>query len=156
MSKLPTGEIHVIKGLDAVADAFAGTVYSDVINLAEWGAALGIIHKGVGATGTATITVEACDDAAGNNPAAITFNYQAQTSGDTPGDVTAATTSGFATTAGSSQIYKIWIDPQQLPAGQSWVRIKSVEVVDDPVLGGMLLLGLKPRYARHVPNTAIA
>lgn len=156
MSVLTFGKRHIVKGLDAVADAFSGTVYSDVVHMAEYAVCRFIVHKGVGTTGTATLTVQACDDAAGNNPTAVPFKYQKYTgSDDLPGAVTAATASGFATTAGSSQLYVVEVDSQSL-GSQGWVRLKSVEVVDDPVLGGILIELLGPRYANDIPSTAIA
>lgn len=156
MSVLTFGKRHIIKGLDPVANAFASTVYSDVVKMAEYAVARFIVFKGVGTTGTATLTIEACDDAAGNNPVAIPFKYQKYTgSDDLPGDVTAATAAGFTTTAGSSQLYVLEGDSQSLGA-KGWIRLKSVEVVASPVLGGILIEMLGPRYAADIPNTAIA
>jgi hypothetical protein len=76
MSVLTFGKRHIVKGLDAVANAFAGTVYSDVVHMAEYSVARFIVHKGVGTTGTATLTVEACDNANGTNPVAIPFKVR--------------------------------------------------------------------------------
>lgn len=157
MPNLTFGERHIVKGLDAVADAFAGTVYSDVVKVANYHAARFILHKGVGATGTSTLTVEACSDAAGNDAEAIPFSYQAYTgSDDVPGAVTNATTAGFATTAGSSQLYVLEVESQRMPAGKPWIRLKAAEVVDSAVLGGILIELLKPRYGADVPATVIA
>ena len=150
------GKRHIVKGIDAVADAFSGTVYSDVVRMGQYAVARFIRHHGVGATGTSTITVEACDDAAGTNPVAIPFNYQKYIGADDlPGAVSAAAAAGFATTAGSSQLYVIEADAQSL-AGKGWIRMKCVEVVDSPVLGGILIELLGPRYATDIPETAIA
>lgn len=157
MSNLTFGERHIVKGLDAVADAFAGTVYSDAVKMGAYAAARFIVHKGVGTTGTSTLTLEACDDAAGNNPVAIPFSYQVYAAADdVPADVVNATAAGFATTAGSSHLYVLEAESQRMPAAKPWLRLKAVEVVNDPVLGGVLIELLKPRYARHVPDTAIA
>lgn len=157
MSNLTFGERHIIKGLDPVADAFSGTVTSDVVNMKEYAAARFIIYKGAGATGTSTITVQACDNPAGDNPVAVTFAYQAYTGlTDAPADVVAATAAGFVTTAGNSQLYVIEVEAQALPPAKPWVRLRAVEVVDSPVLGGILIEMLKPRYGAHIPATAIA
>jgi hypothetical protein len=158
MSKLTFGKRHIVTGLDPVADSLAGTVYSDVVNMEEYDAIRFILHKGVGATGTSTLTIEACDNAAGDNPVAIPFNYQAyiSTTTDLPGDVTAATATGFATTAGSSQIYVLEAESQRLTANKSWIRLKAVEVVDSPVLAGILIEMLGPRYGNDIPATVIA
>jgi len=157
MSNLTFGERHIVKGLDAVADAFAGTITSDVISAKHYHVVRFILHKGVGATGTSTLTIEACDNAAGNNPVAVPFSYQAYTGADDiPGAVINATTAGFTTTAGSSQLYVLEVESQRIPAAKPWVRLKAVEVVDSPVLGGILIELLTPRYAAHIPATAIA
>lgn len=147
---------HVVNALLPVADAFAGTVYSDVINMKNWNHAQFVIQKGAGAVGTATITVEACDDVVPTNVSAVPFKYQKCTSGDTFGELTAAEATGFATTAGANQMYKIEVDSDALVvSGYSYIRLKSVEVVDDPVLGGILAVLTEPRYSNEVPDTAI-
>lgn len=156
MSILSFGKRHIVKGLDAVADAFAGTVQSDVVKMAEYAVARFILHKGVGATGTSTITVQSCDNAAGDNPVAVPFKVQKYTgSDDLPGEVISVAAAGFATTAGSSQLYVVEVDSQSL-GDNGWVFLKAVEVVDSPVLGGILIELLGPRYATDIPNTAIA
>lgn len=155
MSNLSFGKRHIVRGLDAVANAFAGTVFSRVVNMKEYAVARFILHKAVGATGTATLTCEACDDAAGTNPVAVPFSYQAYTgSDDLPGAVTAALAAGFNTTAGSSQLYVIEVDSQRM-GNKGWLRLKSVEVVASAVLGGIVIEMLGPRYATDIPNTAI-
>lgn len=157
MGNLSFGERHIIKGLDAVADAFSGTVYSDAVNLKDYHAGRFIVHKGAGATGTSTLTIEACDNANGDNPVAVPFHSQSHIGGtDVPADVVARSASGFNTTAGASQLYVLEVDSQRLPAGKSWARLKAVEVADDPVLGGILIELFKPRYAAQVPASAIA
>ena len=157
MSKTRFGHRHFVTGLDPVADALAGTVTSDAVNMALWGLAEFIIHKGVGTTGTSTITLEACSDAAGTGAEAIAFPYQAYTSSsdDTPGAVTEATASGFALTAGSSQLYVAAALAERLPDGKTWVRLKATEVVDAAVLAGILIELSEPRYAAQVPASAI-
>lgn len=147
---------HLVKGLDPVADAFSGTVYSDIISLAMRHHIEFVIYKGVGATGTSTITIEASDDVSGSNVSAVPFHYQAITTGDTHGALTAATATGFVTSAGSSQLYKICLDSQALAAsGYKYVRLKAVESVDSPVLGGILAILSEPRFDESVQATAI-
>ncbi len=148
--------IHPMKGLDAVADAFSGTVYSDIYNMGDYHSILFILHKAVGATGTSTITVEASDDVSASNTTAIPFRYKAITSTDVEGALTASAAAGFATTAGSSQLYAIEVDSAELAdTGYQYVRLAAVEVADDPVLGGILAFGCGNRYAQDVPATAV-
>jgi len=147
---------HLVNALVPVADAFAGTKYTDVINLKNWNHIQFVIQKAAGAVGTSTITIEACDDAVPTNVSAVPFKYQACTTGDTFGALTAAEATGFATTAGANQMYKIEVDSDALAAsGHGYIRLKAVEVVDDPVLGGILAVLTEPRYGQEVPDTAI-
>jgi hypothetical protein len=146
----------IVKGLDPVADAFDGTVTSDVFSMKNHKLAVGIIYKGAGATGTSTITVLACDDTTPTTTEAIPFKYQAITSGDTPGAITAATTSGFTTTAGSSQRYLIYIDASDLAdSGYGYCQIQAVEDANDPVLGGIDILLFEGKEQGEIPVTAI-
>lgn len=148
--------LHLVKGLDPVADAFAGTVSSDVVNLSLYGRAAWVIIKGVGTTGTSTITVEACDDVVPTNTTAVAFKYKAITTGDTTGATTSATTTGFVTTAGSSQLYIVEIDAEAIAStGYKYARLKAVESVDAAVLGGILCVLGNPRSAQDVLASAI-
>jgi len=148
--------IHPVKGLDPVADAFTVTAVSDVINLENIIEGVFIIYKGVGTTGTSTITLEACDDVTPTTTSAIAFEYQANTTGDTYGAVTAATTAGFTTTAGSSQIYVVYVHAAKLAAsGYGYVRLKATEVVDAAVLGGIIFIPTKLRHEQAVPGSRI-
>lgn len=138
--------LHFVKGLDPVADAFSGTVASDVVNMSAYGSCLFIIHKGVGTTGTSTITVEACDDVVPTTTSAVPFFYKTITSGDTDSVLTKATTSGFTLTAGSSQIYLIEVRDRDLASsGYKYVRLKAVESVDAAVLAGITIALGEPR-----------
>lgn len=150
-------KLHFVKGIDPIADAFAGTKYSDVVNLAKYNKAIFVVYKGVGTTGVSTITVQACDDTTPTNRTAVPFHYRAITSDDTQGALTAATTAGFSTTAGSSQIYVVEVDGRNLAStGYGYVQLKMVESVDDPVLGGILIVLGEPRYAEDVTPSAIS
>ena len=147
---------HVVNALAPVADAFSGTVYTDIINMENFHHISFLIQIGVGATGTSTITIEACDDVSGSNVTAIPFHYQACVSGDTFGATTAATSAGFTTAAGSNKMYKIEVDNQALAStGYGYIRLKAVEVVDSPVLGGILAVLSEPRYGQDIFDTAI-
>lgn len=148
-----------VKLLDPVADAFSGTVTTEEVNCSGAHAAHFIITKGVGTTGTSTVTVEAVDDTSASNTSAIPFRYAANTTSDTWGTLTAATTAGFVTTAGSSQRYIIEVDCDQLAAsGYKYVRLKMVEVVNDPVLGGIdcILYPLRDERAANAQATVLS
>lgn len=144
MSGLLMERLHFAKGLDPVADAFSGaTVYSDVINVKNLSRVLFAVHQGVGATGSSTFTVEACDDVVPTNTSAIPFYYQEILTGDTPAAAPALKTSaGVVNTVGSSKILLIEVREDALSAsGYGYVRLKAAESVDSPVLGGILVIG---------------
>lgn len=159
MSSLWNEENLAITGLAPVADAFAGTVYSDIVDAGDAQKITFLRYHGVGATGTSTITVEACDDTSGSNTSAVAFRYRRvadTSSSDVPGALTAATSAGFATTAGSNQIYIIEVDAAVLAAsGYRYVRLKNVEVVDSPVLGGILVVLSGLRVKQGTPASMI-
>lgn len=156
MNSLISENVKIIKGLDPVADAFAGTVYSDSVSMAKYDRAAFVVYKGVGATGTSTLTVEASSDASRTGATAIPFKYRRVASGDTAGDVTSASASGFATTAGSSEMYIIEVESSDCLSGKPWLSLKAVEVVDSPVAGGILVLASGAKYAGDDLPTAIA
>ncbi len=146
-------EQHIVHGLAPVADAFAGaTVNSDVI-LANAEGVLFLVYNGVGTTGTSTITVEACDDNVPTNQTTVPFYYRINTTSDTWGVWTAATTTGFTTTAGSNNMYQVYVDTAELmEEGYEWVRLDMVEVANDPVLGGIMVFLINPRFQPQVES----
>jgi len=147
---------HIVMGLDPVADAFAGTVYSDVVNMEAYHHVTFLIYKGVGTTGTSTVTVQACDNVTPDNRTAVAFKYRYMATTDTWGALTAATTAGFTTTAGSSEMYAIEVDAQDIvSSGYGYAQIKMVESDADPVVGAIVIILSKARYAEDVHATAI-
>jgi len=154
-------EIHVVNCGDsnfisAYEDIFNGDPATDVISMANYRRCTFILHKGPGDTGTATITVESCDDTTPSNTTAIAFTYRKCTSGDTFSAPTAATSSGFTTTAGADQVYIIEVDAANLDGTDKYVRLKMTEVADDPCDGGVIAILSQPRYAEDVPVSALS
>ena len=146
---------HFVLGTTPVADFLAGTAYSDVVNMKHYAHAMFFIVKGAGATGTATITVQANSTNSTSGGTAIPFKYKACTTGDTWGVTTAATTAGFATTAGADQMYAIEVDAAAMPPNGVYLFLKTVEVVNDPCLGGIIIQLSEPKFAEDVVGTAI-
>ena len=133
--------VKFINALPPVADAYeSGPNSTDVINMENWKHCTFIVQEGVGTTGTSTITVESCDNVTPDTTTAIAFRYKVLTSGDTEGDTTAATTSGFGTTAGSDHLYMIEIDDSELSGTDQFVRLKHTELVDAAVVSGTLAI----------------
>jgi hypothetical protein len=156
MNNLPIQNIHYVKGIDPVADAFDATQSTDIVSMRDHAFVNFVLFIGVGATGTSTITVEACDNVTPTTTSAIPFHYRQVLSGDTEGALTAATSAGFTTTAGSSKIIIVSVAAQALAAsGYGFVRLKAVEVVNSPVLGGVLIEMISPRYGKEGQPTVI-
>ena len=149
----------VITGLAPVADAFSGTVTSDVVDVSEAHRLTFLVWWGVGATGTTLITVEACDDTSASNTSAVAFKSRRvsnHATSDVYGAVTARTSSGFTTTAGSNQLYVIEVDPAVIAAtGYRYARLKCVEQVDSPILGGILVVLSDLRVKQETPASMI-
>jgi len=148
--------VHICKGVDPVADAFSGTATSDVVNMSRHALALGIISKGVGASGTSVVTVDACDDVTPTNTTAIKFYYQTVTSTDVHSALTLAATTGFTTTAGSSQRYLIYVPASHLAAsGYQYLRVVCTESVNSAVMGSIDILLLEPQYGEETQPTRL-
>ncbi len=149
--------LHVIQGLAPVADAFSGAVFGDRVRTRDYGAILAVIVRGVGLTGTATVTVEAADNAAGDNGVAIPFRYRkVTTASEVIGAITEATASGFTIAAGGVDTHIIEIDPRDMPDGKTFVAVNTDEVVDSPVIGAILYIMGKPRFAGDTPQSVTA
>ncbi len=133
--------LHYVNALAPVADAFAGTANSDIIKVAG---AVGIeflVMTGVGATGTSTFTVDACDDVTPSNTQAVPFWYKEVTSD--PGDTTwtLATATGWTRATGTNAMFRIWVPADIIgDEGYSYARLTAVEVADSPVLGGIVAI----------------
>jgi len=142
-------QFRFVNALAPVADAFSGTVYPTGFNMKAAGRIAWLVVKGVGATGTSTITVLAGSDTSPISETAVEFYYRRIAANNTTvGAVTAATTSGFVTTAGSSDMYIVEVDAKKLAAsGYAYAHLKLVESVDSPVLGTVIAMATDLRYA---------
>jgi hypothetical protein len=139
-------EVHAVPGLAPAANVFAGTVATDVIKMPGEGILFTLI-KGVGATGTTVVTALACDDVTPTTTHAVAFKYRISTTPDVWGDWTEATTTGFTTTAGSNQLYEIWVAAEELAhIGYAYVKLQCVESVANAVAGGILAQLFGGRY----------
>ncbi len=132
-------------------DIFNGDPATDVLSMENYEEIVFIITKNAGATGTAVITVESCDDTTPTTTTAVAFRYQVTTSGNTIGAVAAAAAAGFTTTAGANQVYAISIKSDELSGSDKYVRLVATEGVDSPVDGAIIAIGLYPRYEQDVP-----
>lgn len=145
---------HVVNALAPAVNAFAGTVETVPINLANWDHASFILQCGAGATGTAQITVEAFSDATATSTQSIPFYYQECVASDTFGPIQHAPAGGFTTAAAADKVYKIEVDADALHDSgfdYNYVRVKSTEKVADPVAGGIVAILTGGRFSAEVP-----
>lgn len=150
--------IHVVNAVASPAtadDLFNTGLATDVVNLSNYGRCTWVLSKNAGATGTATIVVNSCDNTTPSTEVAIPFNYWVCTTGDTFGDMQTATASGFTTTAGTNQVYAIEVNSSELSGTNKYVRMIATEVVNSPVTGGVTCILSAPRYTHEVSQTAI-
>lgn len=136
-------------------DIFNGNPSTDILSLENHNDVYFIIAKNAGATGTATITIGSCDTVVPGTATAIAFEYKACTSGDTWGAWTAATASGFTTTAGANQMYLIHVKGSDLYSTDKFVRLTATEVVDSACDGAIIAFLANPRYA-PTPATVLS
>ena len=111
-------------------DIFNGNLTTDIVSLANYGSAIFVLTKGPGATGTATITVESCDDTSATTSTAVAYNYAASTSGNTWGNITAA-------------------------GSDKYVRAVFTETANDPVDGAVISIGMNPKFPADPPKEMI-
>lgn len=138
---------HFINGgIAPVADALSGTATSDWVSTKGYQHVTFILIRGVGATGTSTLTVQSASDSSGTGAAPIPFKSRTGTLAGVLGALTTRTTSGYATVAGSNQIDVIEVDAADVIDAKPFVALKAVEVVDSPVAAAVLTLLSKARY----------
>lgn len=145
-------DLHIlnIAGSSYIAaneDIFNGNPSTDIVSMENYNDIYFIITKNAGATGTATITVSSCDTVVPGTATAIAFEYKAMTTIDTMGAWTAATASGFTTTAGADQLYVVHVKADNLYSTDKFVKLTATEVVDSACDGAIIAFLANPRYA---------
>jgi len=148
----------IVNGLPPQADAFATSGESDIVSLKNYNHVTFLIMTGASTTANGVVTVLA-GSSVSSAATAIAFKYRACTSGDTLGDLTDATSSGFAMTASkASSFYAIEVDASDVAAagtGYDCVKVKVTEDTDDPQYACIVAILSEPRYAGKAMPTAI-
>ena len=156
MSKYLSEEVGVRVALAADADRYNGDPATDVFNLGLYEKiAFSVLH-GAGATGTVTVTVEACSANDGSDAEAIPFQYRLNGATAATGSLTAATASGKLIAAGADQILIAEVKSDDLPDGKPFVRAKLTEGVDSPVDAAVVALLSGPRHNDGNPEAALS
>lgn len=147
---------HTVNLIPPVANAFGGVVVTPPINMKSWGHASFLLHGGVGAVGTAQVTIEACFDITPTNVTPIGFFYQECINGDTFGPIIQAPVTGFTTSAASNKIYKIEVDGISLAStGFGYVRLKSTENVVGSIVGSVTAVLTEGRFVSEILATVL-
>lgn len=142
--------LHFVNVLPPVADVFDTSRYSTAVDVSNFQKVTFLIPRGVGTTGTSTLTVEATDGSSPLNVTAVPFRYREITTADVHGALTAATTAGYTQTAGSNRMDVIEVDVRDIAVSAPtyhYVRLKATEVVNSPVLAGIVAILSEPRFA---------
>ena len=139
---------HVVNALPPVADVEDTSFDTDIVDAGAGEGVLFIYHTGVNAGGDSTITVEASDDISASTTAVVPFVYRSCVATDVWSDWTAATTAGFTSSQVSNAMHQIYVDSAEIAEeGYQYVRLSATEDTNAAVLGGVLALIVKPRYA---------
>lgn len=152
-------KLHMVTAIAPNADLYDTAQTTDYISLKNYNSIMFVIQQGIGATGTATITVAMASDASGTGATNIPFKYRRVSNtatSDVEGAMTDATASGFTTTAGSNQIYLVEVNAEELDDGKPFVALTATEVVNSPVAGAILAVMGEARFAGSTHLTAIA
>lgn len=137
------------------ADYSSGNPATDVINMSNWRRIIFIIAKGAGAVGTATITIESCDDVTPTTATAIQFYYRKSvgaTDTFTAWAINAASgaTTGVTTTAGADQVYEFTVTDDMLSGSDKYVRLKVTQVDVTATKGAIVAILCEPRHADYL------
>jgi 1,2-phenylacetyl-CoA epoxidase PaaB subunit len=138
--KIFSQNYHVVPLLYPIADALAGTVTTDIIDMSNAKSCTFYVMLGArtGTTADTVLSVEACDDTSASNTSAIAFKSRRCAATDVWSALTNRTSSGFTTTTADSQMYAVEVDEDMLAAsGYRYVRLKSVEATNDPQVGAI-------------------
>ena len=149
---------HVVNALPTEAGfdyLYNGGVATDVVNLGKYEKATWVISRGAGATGTALIQVQSCDDVTPSTTTAIPFTYQVAASGDTFAATATAVAAGYTTAAGAGSVVVVEINAAELSGTNKYARLIATEVVNDPVSGSVACIMSGGTVVQDIPPTAI-
>ena len=147
---------HTVNLIPPVTNAFAGLVVTPPINMKNWGHVSFLLHGGVGAVGTAQVTIEACSDITPTSVTPIGFFYQECINGDTFGPIIQAPIAGFSTSAANNKTYKIEVDSNFLAnTGYGYLRLKSTETVVGSIVGSVTAVLTEGRFVNEVLSTVL-
>ena len=141
---------HLVNALPPVADVFATSSDSDIIDAGMGDGVLFVIYSGaVSGAAVNTVTVEASSTITATAVTTVPFVYRACVATDVWGAWTAAAVAGFsANNPVANSMWQIYVDSAEIAeAGYRYVRLSTDETGNFTVLGGVLAMVINPRYA---------
>lgn len=114
---------HVVQALAPVSTSGGKT--AQAFSMKKYQHASILVLQGVQAAQETSIVLNACSDAAGDNPVAIPFNlFKAESANvDVLGAKTPVTAAGFQPTGTGGTFYVIELDAAELPDGKPYVQV---------------------------------
>ena len=116
-----------------------------------------LVQVGVSAAAFTKIIVNACTDAAGDNPTPIPFDiYTCEISGaDVLSGRTPVPATGYTPSANDGIFYVIEFDAAQLPQGSSWVQLQFTNGANSVIASAAAVLS-GARYAGDQSATVLS
>jgi hypothetical protein len=124
-----------------VADAGAGTVTSNSVNMQDYTHLTAVLSRGAAASGTSVITVQSSADSAASSPTAIPFRVKKATAStlDSYDDEANVAAAGYTYTAELDNLIDIIeVNASDMDGDDSYVSIKLVESVNQPTTFGIV------------------
>ena len=139
------------------SDFFNGSPASDIVNMDKYDRATFLIIRGTGGVGTATITVESCDDTDPTTATEILFDYRVCTTPDTWGEVqkVSVAATGIVAVAGADKMWMIEVNGSMLSGTDKYVRVNFTEVAGTAVDGTIICILSNARYEKGIPLGAL-
>lgn len=120
---------------------------TDVVSLENHNDAYFLVIKGAGAVGTATITMESCDNVTPSTATAVAFEYKVITSGDTAGAWTAVASTGYLITAAADKMVLVHVNADGLSGTNKFLRMQLTETDSTACKGAVVAFLANPRFA---------
>ena len=141
----------------ACEDFTNGNPATDIVSMENFRDIIFVIIKNAGAVGTATYTIESCDDTSATTTTAISFRYKSCTTIDTFGAWTYQSTpaTGLTTGATADAVYMVHINSSELSGTNKYVRMQCTEVDSTAQDGMIMCIMLNPRDSQSVTATVL-
>lgn len=135
-----------------------GGVTGDVFHMKRHSHATIAVLVGVSAAAFTKIILNACSDAAGNNPEAIPFavHKEETSAGDTLGDREAVLAAGLTPSANDNIMYVIELDAAELPTDKPYVELQLTNGANSVIASAVgILTGARYTDTRDTGDTVL-